>query len=98
MSFCRADDNVESFKKRIATYTSSTVLVLEEFKTRGLLRKVDANGSPDQVWDLTRQLFLVRIISYLQRCYKLNAAVRLGVLGAYGVRPCTNICRTCLSA
>ncbi|XP_063685038.1 UMP-CMP kinase-like isoform X1 [Bolinopsis microptera] len=54
----RADDNVESFKKRIATYTSSTVLVLEEFNTRGLLRKVDANGSPDQVWDLTRQLFL----------------------------------------
>ena len=55
----RSDDNVESFKKRIATYTSSTVVVLEEFEGRGLLRKIDANGTPEEVWRATQQLFLV---------------------------------------
>ena len=35
---------------------------MDEFRSRGLLRKVDANGTPDEVWDLTRQLFLVGFV------------------------------------
>jgi len=53
----RADDNVESFKKRINTYLDSTMAVVEEFRGRGALRVINANPGPDIVFEETSKLF-----------------------------------------
>lgn len=53
----RADDNVESFKKRINTYLESTMAVVEEFRGRGALRVINANPAPDAVFEETAKLF-----------------------------------------
>ena len=55
----RADDNADSFKKRISTYLESTIEVINEFEGRGLLRRINANETPEGVFKTTQQVFLV---------------------------------------
>jgi len=53
----RADDNMESLKKRFVTYLESTMPIVNYFEDKGLLKKVDASESPDQVYEAVESLF-----------------------------------------
>jgi UMP-CMP kinase len=43
----RADDNPETIKKRLATFTNETVPVVKEFELKGKVIKVDASKGKD---------------------------------------------------
>ncbi|KAJ8612224.1 hypothetical protein CTAYLR_002926 [Chrysophaeum taylorii] len=46
----RADDNVETIKKRFHTYLESTMPIINHFKSLGLCREVDSSPPPDDVF------------------------------------------------
>ncbi len=50
----RADDNIESIKKRMATFNKETVPITAEFKKRNEYYEVDASGTPDHVYKTTK--------------------------------------------
>jgi len=45
----RADDNVDTLKKRLDVYRQQTAPVLPHYEAKGLLRRVDGMGSMDEV-------------------------------------------------
>lgn len=53
----RSDDNVESLKKRFATFKGESVPIIEHFEKLGKVRKVDALHSIDQVFEKTAEQF-----------------------------------------
>lgn len=46
----RADDNIDSIKKRFKTFVEETIPVVAEFEKRGKKRAVSATQSPDKVY------------------------------------------------
>ena len=53
----RADDNIESIKKRFRAFTEQTKPVLDYFKAKGMLRPISAVRAIDEVWADTKTLF-----------------------------------------
>lgn len=47
----RADDNEEIAKERFDTYYKQTAPLIEFYENKGVLRKIDANGTIDEVWE-----------------------------------------------
>ena len=47
----RKDDNEETAKARFDTYFNETAPVIEDYKSKGVLSTIDANGSIDEVWE-----------------------------------------------
>ena len=47
----RADDNEETAKARFETYFRETAPLVKFYEDKGVLYKIDANGSIDEVWD-----------------------------------------------
>ena len=47
----RADDNEEIAKARFATYFEQTAPLIKFYEEKGVLHKIDANGSIDEVWE-----------------------------------------------
>ena len=47
----RADDNAEIAKERFATYFEQTAPLIKFYEDKGVLHKIDANGSIDEVWE-----------------------------------------------
>lgn len=47
----RDDDNAEIAKKRFDTYFEQTAPLVEFYENKGVLHKIDANGSIDEVWE-----------------------------------------------
>lgn len=47
----RADDNEEVAKARFDTYYRQTAPLIEFYENKGVLRKIDANGSIEEVWE-----------------------------------------------
>ena len=47
----RDDDNAEVAKKRFDTYFEQTAPLVEFYEQKGVLYKIDANGSIDEVWE-----------------------------------------------
>ena len=47
----RADDNEEVAHARFDTYYRETAPLIEFYESKGVLRKIDANGSINEVWD-----------------------------------------------
>ena len=45
----RSDDNIETIKKRFATFIESTVPVCELYKTRGILKEINAERGIEEV-------------------------------------------------
>jgi adenylate kinase len=45
----RPDDRPEAVRTRLATYREQTAPLLDHYRTLGLLRTVDASGTPDEV-------------------------------------------------
>ena len=46
----RADDNEETARARFETYYRETAPLIEFYKNKGVLYKIDANGTIDEVW------------------------------------------------
>ncbi len=53
----RNDDNVDSIKKRFATYRESTMPIVEHFRSQGKVREVDSTRAPDTVYADVCKLF-----------------------------------------
>ena len=53
----RSDDNEESLKKRFVTYINGTMPIIEHYDALGLVRKIDATQSSDQVFEEVKKLF-----------------------------------------
>ena len=53
----RSDDNVETLRKRLATYHAQTGPVAEYYKSKGLWKGIDAAQSPTVVWDNLWSIF-----------------------------------------
>lgn len=53
----RSDDNEESLKKRFQTYVKDTMAIIEHYDALGLVRKIDASQSPDQVFEEVTKAF-----------------------------------------
>ena len=47
----RADDNEEIAKARFETYFRETAPLIEFYEQKGVLHKIDANGSIEEVWE-----------------------------------------------
>jgi adenylate kinase family enzyme len=45
----RTDDNLESFSKRIVTYNTQTMPIVEIFRANNLLMELDAEKPPSEV-------------------------------------------------
>ena len=48
---------MESLKKRFVTYKESSMPIINHFEDKGLLRKIDATRSPDDVFEEVARLF-----------------------------------------
>lgn len=53
----RSDDNVESLKKRFQTYLTSTMPIIDHYDEEGLVKKVSAVKTPEEVFDEVKKLF-----------------------------------------
>ncbi|KAF9559558.1 adenylate kinase 1 [Agrocybe pediades] len=56
----RSDDNVETLRKRLASFHAQTGPVAEYYKTKGLWHGIDAAQSPKIVWDNLRAIFVAK--------------------------------------
>lgn len=54
----RSDDNEESLRKRLVTYTNDTIPIIEHYNKLNLLKKIDATKSPEDVYAEVRKLFI----------------------------------------
>ncbi|XP_013414444.1 UMP-CMP kinase [Lingula anatina] len=53
----RTDDNPASLKKRIETYTKSTLPIIQHYEGKDLVRRVDASGTQEEVFEKVRKFF-----------------------------------------
>lgn len=53
----RSDDNIESLKKRFNTYLNDTMPIINYYDKLGLVRRINAEEEPDQVFDKVKVAF-----------------------------------------
>ena len=53
----RSDDNVETLRKRLATFHAQTGPVADYYKSKGLWKGIDAAQAPTVVWDNLWSIF-----------------------------------------
>jgi len=53
----RADDNIESLKKRIVTFVNDSMPIIEYFKEKNMVKRVEAGKSAEDVWSDIIELF-----------------------------------------
>ncbi|KDR21793.1 UMP-CMP kinase [Zootermopsis nevadensis] len=53
----RSDDNPESLKKRFDTYMNDSVPIIQYYEQQNLVKKVDAGGTPDEVFEAVKAIF-----------------------------------------
>uniref|UniRef100_A0A0R3RYX5 UMP-CMP kinase n=1 Tax=Elaeophora elaphi TaxID=1147741 RepID=A0A0R3RYX5_9BILA len=53
----RSDDNEESLRKRIKTYHTQTIPIIEYYKTKNLVRQVSAMPPPEEVYKEVEKVF-----------------------------------------
>lgn len=53
----RADDNLESLKKRIVTFVNDSMPIIEYFKEKNLVKRVEAGKNAEDVWSDIIELF-----------------------------------------
>lgn len=53
----RADDNLESLKKRIVTFVNDSMPIIEYFKEKNLVKRVEAGKNAEDVWSEIIELF-----------------------------------------
>lgn len=78
----RVDDNLESIRKRFATFREESIPVLQTFTAQGKLRSVDADRGTEEVWADVWRLFAPTVVFMLggpgtgkgTQCKKVSAA------------------------
>uniref|UniRef100_A0A1I8EBE4 UMP-CMP kinase n=1 Tax=Wuchereria bancrofti TaxID=6293 RepID=A0A1I8EBE4_WUCBA len=53
----RSDDNEESLRKRIKTYYTQTMPIIEYYKAKNLVRQVSATAPADEVYEEVEKIF-----------------------------------------
>jgi adenylate kinase len=53
----RSDDNIETLRKRLASFHSQTGPVVEFYRKQGIWTAIDAAQSPGVVWDNINKVF-----------------------------------------
>ncbi|XP_025203627.1 UMP-CMP kinase [Melanaphis sacchari] len=53
----RADDNLESLKKRIVTFVNDSMPIIEYFKEKNLVKRVEAGKNVEDVWSDIIEIF-----------------------------------------
>lgn len=53
----RTDDNEQSLRKRMVTFTTETWPIIQLYEAEGKVQKVSASGTPDQVFQDVRRVF-----------------------------------------
>ena len=53
----RVDDNIETIKKRFDLYNDITMKIIKNFEGRGLMRKVNGEGSMEEVFGQITTIF-----------------------------------------
>jgi UMP-CMP kinase len=53
----RSDDNMQSLQKRFNTYITETQPIIKYYEERNLVRTIDANTSPDEVFEEVKKVF-----------------------------------------
>ncbi|CAH2089860.1 unnamed protein product [Euphydryas editha] len=53
----RSDDNLESLKKRFNTYLNDTMPIINHYDEQGLVRRVNAEVSPEEVFNDVKKIF-----------------------------------------
>lgn len=53
----RADDNLESLKKRIVTFLNDSMPIIEYFKEKNLVKRIEAGKDVEDVWSEIIELF-----------------------------------------
>lgn len=53
----RSDDNLETLQKRFNTYLSDTMPIIKHYEQLGLVRKINAEVAPDEVFESVKQAF-----------------------------------------
>ncbi|CAE7221606.1 cmpk, partial [Symbiodinium sp. KB8] len=61
----RADDNLESIKKRFVTFQQESMPVVESYRLQGLVRRIDAEQSSEKVWSDVQRNFGPQVIFVL---------------------------------
>ncbi|ODM89269.1 UMP-CMP kinase [Orchesella cincta] len=54
----RTDDNLDCLKKRIVTFTNDTIPIINYYMEKGVVKKVDASKSAEQVFNDIRTLLV----------------------------------------
>ena len=47
----RSDDNEDVLRKRLDTYHTQTVPIIDYYKKMGILVTIDASKKPEEVWE-----------------------------------------------
>uniref|UniRef100_A0A915PUF3 UMP-CMP kinase n=1 Tax=Setaria digitata TaxID=48799 RepID=A0A915PUF3_9BILA len=53
----RSDDNEESLRKRIRTYHTQTIPIIEHYRTKNLVRQISATATPEEVYEEVEEVF-----------------------------------------
>ncbi|KLO15345.1 adenylate kinase 1 [Schizopora paradoxa] len=53
----RSDDNVETLRKRLASYHKQTAPVVDFYRAKGIWKPIDAAQAPDTVWESLSRIF-----------------------------------------
>lgn len=53
----RSDDNLESIQKRFVTYISDTMPIINHYEAQNLVRKINAESSPEKVFESVKEVF-----------------------------------------
>ena len=57
LSSGRSDDNAETIRKRFRTFVEESMPVIDELEQRGVVHRVSAEASPEEVFDRVREAF-----------------------------------------
>ncbi|KAK1304108.1 hypothetical protein QJS10_CPB11g00432 [Acorus calamus] len=59
----RIDDNIETVKKRLEVFVTLSLPVLDYYSRKGKLRKIEANGTVEEIFEKLRPLFAAEKVS-----------------------------------
>ena len=54
----RFDDDIEIIKKRINTFRTQTIQVINEYETQGMIVHIDCTKNPNEIFDSIKHLFI----------------------------------------
>ena len=61
----RADDNLESIRKRFVTFQQESMPVVEHFRLKGQVRRMNAEQPAEEVWSQVERTFGPQVIFVL---------------------------------